>query len=143
MFLLSAIFSFGRLAGLGNHAQELCIVIRSILVLRPDIDELLEAPSVTQSGHEVGQLVLVALEHPVHVFIVLSGTNCHLDISEPDPLLNQLNEMSDVVEFSLFQNTLLAYLLVHHQFAVSEVVQDRSEVVGVSVDHVRTGQVFQ
>ena len=39
----------------------------------PDVYQLLELPPVRQGGHQVGQLVLVALEHPVDVVAALAG----------------------------------------------------------------------
>merc|ERR550519_1138180 len=78
----------------------------------------------------ISQLILVALKHPVHM---LSIGLPETVVPTVDPLLQHLHHIRNVVEFSLFQDSFLHHISVQMNLAMTEEVQDWTEVLGVTI----------
>ena len=77
------------------------IVVTPEVVGRPDVDQLLELPSVAHGGHQTGQLILVTLQHPVHR--VAAFPVAHV-VAVVNPVFDKADKTGDVVKFSFFQD---------------------------------------
>lgn len=84
-----------------DHAEKFGVILASVLVLRADVDELLELPAVAHGGHQIGELVLVTLKHPIHNVSTLSAA---ILVALLDPLLDQSDQTRDIVELGFLQN---------------------------------------
>ena len=85
----------------GDDAEELGRLAVPVLVLRPDVDELLKLPALGHGGDEAGELLLLRLEDAVDE--ALPGARAAL-VAAVDPLLHRADQPRDVVELGLFQN---------------------------------------
>ena len=81
-----------------------------------------------------------ALQNPIHS---LASVGPAALVPVVDSILDQSDQTSDVVEFSLFQDSLFGQVLVDDQFAVAKVVQDRPEVRGVAVNQIGAGGILE
>lgn len=78
------------------------MVVAAVVVLRADLDELLKLPSVRHGRDEVGELVLVALQHSVDVLPAVAAT---ARVTLLDALLHQEDQVADVVELGFLEDT--------------------------------------
>lgn len=82
----------------------------------------------------------MTLNDSVDMLFRISHWSC---VSEDDSLLDKSDKLCDIVKLSLLQDTLLGEVLVYDEFAVSQVVGDRTEVRGVSVNKVCSSFILQ
>lgn len=87
-----------------HHAQELGLVrVIAVIVRGADADQLLESPSIRHGGDHLSQLILVTLEDTVHMLLRLAALLTGLLVRQSH--FAQFDELGDIVEFSLFQNS--------------------------------------
>ena len=137
----------------GHDEQILGMIIVSIVVVRADVYDLLELPSVRHGRQHLSDFGLFELNHPIDPFNVLEnvyymrivemwgkefGEVLYLRVSSvvtiTNALFDEVNELVEVVEFGLLEHALFLKVVLDDELAVPQVVQDGREVLRVSVD---------